>query len=115
MRKYFLFILLFFLTIKISALEIIGQWGFNSITNNIGDTLITVNENDFMEIKSDGTFHYELKAKNNLIAKGKWDKTNSLLCFTYDIPLDTTRCYYIKINGDEFTLSIVLTFICPTV
>lgn len=105
MRKHFLFILFFFLTTKISALEITGQWGFNSITNNIGDTLITVNENDFLEIKSDGTFHYELKAKNNLIAKGKWDKTNALLCFTYNNPLDTTRCYYLKINGDELTLT----------
>ena len=35
-------------------------------------------KNDFMEIKSDGTFHYELKAKNNLVAKGKWDRTDSL-------------------------------------
>ena len=71
MRKHFLFILLFFCTIKISAQEIIGQWRFHSITNKIGDTLTNVTENDFLEIKSDGTFHYELKAKNNLIAEGK--------------------------------------------
>ena len=104
MRKHFLFILLFFCTTKITGQEITGQWRFNSITNKIGDTLITVTEKDFMEIKSDGTFHYELKAKNNLIAKGKWDKTDALLCFTYNVPSDTTRCYTLKINGNELTL-----------
>ena len=57
-----------------------------------------------MEIKSEGTFHYELKAKNNLVAKGTWDRTDDLLCFNYTVPSDTARCYTIQINGTELTL-----------
>ena len=82
MRKHFLFLLLFFCTIKISAQEITGQWRFNTITNKIGDTLITVTDNDFMEIKSDGTFHYELKAKNNL-KQGKLFSNGLKKCPSY--------------------------------
>ena len=104
MRKYFLFILLFFCTIKITAQDVTGVWQFNSITNTIGDTLITVSEDDFMSINSDGTFHYELKAKNNLVAKGTWNTTNELLCFNYNLPSDTTRCYALQLNENELTL-----------
>ena len=57
-----------------------------------------------MEIKSEGTFHYELKAKNNLIAKGKWDVILGFLCFDYNTPSDTARCYDIQINGTNLTL-----------
>ncbi|MDG2164431.1 MAG: nucleoside transporter C-terminal domain-containing protein, partial [Flavobacteriales bacterium] len=105
MRKHFLLILILFCTIKVTAQEISGLWQFNAITNNFGDTLLSVSEDDFMEIKSEGTFHYELKAKNNLVAKGTWDTTNELLCFNYSIPSDTTRCYALKINGNELTLN----------
>ena len=105
MRKHFLLILILFCTIKVTAQEISGLWQFNAITNNFGDTLLSVSEDDFMEIKSEGTFHYELKAKSNLVAKGTWDTTNELLCFNYSIPSDTTRCYALKINGNELTLN----------
>lgn len=104
MRKYFLFILLFFCTIKITAQDVTGVWQFNSITNTIGDTLITISEDDFMSIKSDGSFHYELKAKNNLVAKGTWNTTNELLCFNYNLPSDTTRCYALQLNENELIL-----------
>ena len=105
MRKHFLLILLIFCSIKVPARETYGLWQFNSITNNLGDTLLSVSEDDFMEIKSEGTFHYELKAKNNLVSKGTWDRIDDLLCFNYTIPSDTIRCYTIQINGNELTLN----------
>ena len=105
MRKHFLLIVLLFCSIKVTAQETSGLWQFNSITNNFGDTLVSVSEDDFMEIKSEGTFHYELKAKNNLVAKGTWDRTDDLLCFNYTVPSDTIRCYTIQINRDELTLN----------
>lgn len=104
MRKYFLFILLFFCTIKITAQDITGVWQFNSIKNTLGDTLITVSNDDFMAIKSNGTFHYELKAKSNLVAKGTWNTTNELLCFNYNLPSDTIRCYALLLKENELTL-----------
>jgi len=106
MKKHLL--LLFFLfsvVYTLPAQEIIGTWQFNSITNLHGDTLIKIAESDFMDIKSDGTFHYELEAKNNLIADGTWENSNKLLCFTYTLPTDTTRCYATQINGNELILN----------
>ena len=44
MRKHFLLILLLFCTIKLTAQEISGLWQFNSITNNLGDTLLSVSD-----------------------------------------------------------------------
>jgi hypothetical protein len=87
------------------AQEITGRWQFNSITNIQGDTLIKVSEGDFMEIKSDGTFHYELEAKNNLIANGTWENSNNFLCYTYILPTDTTRCYTTGIHKNELILN----------
>lgn len=106
MKKYILLLnILFGMISTLYAQEITGVWQFNSITNVQGDTLIKVTESDFMEIKSDGTFHYELKAKNDLIANGTWKKSNNLLCYTYTLPTDTTRCYTTQINKNELILN----------
>jgi CNT family concentrative nucleoside transporter len=105
MKKYLLLLnILFSMISTLYAQEITGVWQFNSITNNHGDTLIKVTESDFMEIKSDGTFHYELQAKESLIAEGIWEKSNNLLCYTYSLPIDTTRCYTTQINKNELIL-----------
>jgi len=106
MKKHFLLLnFLFSLVSVVCAQEITGKWQFNSITNIQGDTLIKVAKSDFMEIKSDGTFHYELKSKSNLIAKGTWENANNFLCYTYTTPTDTTRCYTIGINKNELILN----------
>ena len=58
-----------------------------------------------MEIKSDGTFHYELKAKNNLIAKGKWDRTDDLFVLIIVFLQTQQDAIPLKINGNELTLN----------
>ena len=106
MKKHFL--LLSFLLSVVSTLyaqKITGRWQFNSITNLQGDSLIKISKGDFMEIRSDGTFHYELEAKNNLIANGAWQNANNFLCFTYILPTDTTRCYITEINKNGLILN----------
>ena len=104
-RHLLLLIFLFSVVNTLPAQEFLGTWQFNAITSLQGDTLIKIAESDYMDINSDGTFHYELEAKNNLIAYGAWKSSNNLLCFTYNLPTDTTRCYATQINGNELILN----------
>lgn len=88
-----------------SAQNVTGIWQFSSITNLQSDTLLLVSESDFMEIKADGTFHYELEAKNNLIAEGSWYTNSNQLCFKYNLPTDTLRCYSFEQNSNVLVLN----------
>jgi concentrative nucleoside transporter, CNT family len=106
MRKHFL---LLSLTLGIFSTaftqNITGIWQFNSITNLHGDTLVEITKNDFMEIKADGTFHYELTTKGYLIAEGTWEETNNGICYNYRTPTDTIRCYISQLIGNTLILN----------
>ena len=104
-RHLLLLIFLFSVVNTLPAQEFLGTWQFNAITSLQGDTLIEIAESDYMDINSDGTFHYELEAKNKLIADGAWKSSNNLLCFTYSLPTDTIRCYATQVNGNELILN----------
>lgn len=78
----------------------IGQWKFESIRNLEGTELLAVTDSDYININDDSTFVYELAAKNNLLAKGKWQIKSDTLAFIYSLPTDTTRYYYIKELSD---------------
>lgn len=105
MRKLSLLLsLLFFVFSTIFAQDITGIWQFNSITNLQGDTIVDTTNSDFMEIKADGTFHYQLAAKNHLIAEGTWSQTGNKVCYKYQSPTDTTRCYSTQLNDNTLVL-----------
>jgi CNT family concentrative nucleoside transporter len=106
MRKHFLLLTFIFSIIStVFSQNITGIWSFNSITNLLGDTLVEITKNDFMEIKADGTFHYELTAKNDLIAEGTWAETNNKICYNYLTPKDTIRCYTSQFIGNTLILN----------
>ena len=106
MRKHFLLLTLILGIFSTTfAQNIIGIWQFNSITNLQGDTLVEITKNDFMEIKADGTFHYELTAKDYLIAEGTWEETNNEICYNYLSPTDTLRCYTSQLIGNTLILN----------
>lgn len=86
------------------AQHICSMWSFNSITNKAGDTLISIIPEDYMQINEDGTFYYELAAKNNLVAKGTWTLQDKVLCYNYTLPTDTLRCYNINFTESELIL-----------
>ena len=72
------------------------KWQFSSIENAEGESLISINpENDFLTLR-DGTFSYELEAKENLKASGDYMFQNKLLIFYYNQPTDTIRRYKIS-------------------
>jgi len=72
------------------------KWQFSSIENTEGESLISINpENDFLILR-DGTFSYELEAKENLKASGDYMFQNKLMIFYYNQPTDTIRRYKIS-------------------
>ncbi|NER18845.1 NupC/NupG family nucleoside CNT transporter [Spongiivirga citrea] len=78
-----------------NAQEINKKWIFDSIENEQGESLISVNpETDFLTFEN-GEFQYELAAKNNLKASGNYLYQNKLLLFYYEQPSDTVRTYKI--------------------
>jgi CNT family concentrative nucleoside transporter len=106
MKKHFLILSFFFsITLTTFAQEFTGIWDFNSITNTQGDTLLKTNKKDFFELNENHTFHYELAAKNNLIAKGHWTYNNNLLSLIYKQPSDTIRTYKVTQNNEILILN----------
>ena len=104
MRKHFIHTNILYAH-KVTAQETSGRGNLTPLQIILEILCCLFLENDFMEIKSDRTFYYELKAKNNLSATGNWFETEALLCFNYSSPSDTTRYYNFKINENELTLN----------
>jgi len=75
------------------------RWNFKSISNQEGKNLLPTDTADYF-LLGDSTFVYELKAKNDLKAKGNYYVSNDTLVFNYSLPGDTTRYYYIKTLND---------------
>ena len=72
------------------------NWQFSSIEDAQGESLISINsENDFLTLR-DGTFSYEIEARENLKASGDYMFQNKLLVFYYNQPTDTIRRYKIS-------------------
>jgi CNT family concentrative nucleoside transporter len=71
------------------------NWQFSSIENDLGEHILNINsEKDHLKL-SDGSFHYELEAKNKLVASGDYIFHSNILIFYYNHPTDTIRNYNI--------------------
>ncbi len=69
------------------------RWAFKDVSTTEGVSLLKVDTSDFFLLGEDSTFEYQLKAKDNLQAKGTWSVANDTLVFKYTTPADTTRYY----------------------
>ena len=68
-----LLFLFMFLPVFLPAQEELSQlWAFESINDTSGTQLLPVDTADYFYLKDDGSFIYELKAKNDLLAQGTW-------------------------------------------
>tara|TARA_B110000003_G_scaffold259334_1_gene279234 strand:+ start:20226 stop:21968 length:1743 start_codon:yes stop_codon:yes gene_type:complete len=104
MKKYFVVILCFF-SIIASSQTIEKEWKFESIINNVGDSVIEINSNDSFSLK-EGLFNYSLVAKDSLVTRGNYTIKNNLLILNYNIPKDTVRYYnIIQLTDSLLTLS----------
>lgn len=103
MRNFiFVSILSLFALFSLTAqVDILDRWSFHSITNLENENLLSIDSADYFWLKVDSSFHYELKAKNNLVAKGQLKLNNNTLTLHYSTPFDTTRHYTIKTLNDS--------------
>ncbi len=93
MRKLFLLITFFTLSIFSFSQDIVGKWNFDYILANsieTGENLKSISEGDFMQINEDGSFNYTLAAIP-LDANGSWKLAENTLTLNYKTPSDTIR------------------------
>ena len=96
MQKYLLVGVLVLVQFLSIGQDLEKKWQFSSIESAEGESIISINsENDFLTLM-DGTFSYELEAKENLKASGDYMFQNKLLVFYYNQPTDTIRRYKIR-------------------
>ena len=107
MRKIFLLITFFTLSIFSFSQDIVGKWNFDYIladSTEIGENLKPISEGDFMQINEDGSFNYALAAIP-LKANGSWELSENTLTLNYKTPSDTTRFYNITLLKNALVLS----------
>ena len=96
MQKYLLVGVLVLVQFLSFGQDLEKKWQFSSIEDAEGESIISINsENDFLTLR-DGTFSYELEAKENLKASGDYMFQNKLLVFYYNQPTETIRRYKIS-------------------
>lgn len=77
------------------------EWQFSGIENIKGESLFNINPSTDILKLSEGSFQYQLEAKDNLQATGNYIFQNKLLVFYYEQPTDTIRNYIIKEHTDS--------------
>jgi CNT family concentrative nucleoside transporter len=96
---------LFCISFASQAQEFIGNWSFNSITNQQNNSLLEISDSDELHFYENNTFEYSLEAKNNLLAKGTWELQENTIRLSYNLPTDTTRIYTYNSEGDLLRLT----------
>jgi len=77
-----------------------GRWQFHLIADTNGQSLLPITATDFLELRANGIFAYELQSKNNLKAAGHYQREGNRLDFRYSVPRDTLRSYHIRVLND---------------
>ncbi len=100
--KNFLLIVLFVLIQTLSfGQNLEKEWQFSGVENEQGKSLYNINPSTDLLKLSNGSFQYQLEAKDNLQASGDYIIQNKLLVFYYDQPTDTIRKYKIEEHTDS--------------
>ena len=105
MKHYILCTLLLISSISLGQ-NINEKWMFESIrlaNDSNKENLKPIAEGDYMLLREDGTFIYELSTIP-LLAEGDWELNNNELIFTYKIPKDTVRTYNISLTRSSLLL-----------
>jgi CNT family concentrative nucleoside transporter len=84
--------------------ELARRWHFQAITNLAGDSLLPIDSSDYLLMRPDGTFHYELAAKDSLLAAGTYRRVGDSLIYRYRLPTDTQRIYTLQQLTDSVLL-----------
>ena len=101
MRNLLIFVLTCLSSLATFGQNIEAEWEFSSVENLQGESLVEVNPSRDVLRLSEGSFNYELEAKDNLKASGDYIYQNNLLVFFYNQPNDTIRRYRVTENTDS--------------
>ena len=107
MKKIFLLITFFTLSIFSFSQDIVGKWNFDYILADsieTGENLKSISEGDFMQINEDGSFNYTLAAIP-LDANGSWKLAENTLTLNYKTPSDTIRFYNVTLLKNALVLN----------
>lgn len=100
--KNYLLIVAFVLTQTFSfGQNLEKEWQFSGVENEQGESLFNINPSKDNLKLTEGSFQYQLEAKNNLQASGDYIFQNKLLVFYYNQPKDTIRRYKISEHTDS--------------
>lgn len=107
--KSFTFIVVFLICVfstPILSQSVEKDWVFESIQNEKGTQLFTIDsDKDYFHL-NDGQFQYSLLAKDTLFANGDYIVQNKLLVLFYNQPRDTLRRYRItQLTDSTLTIS----------
>ncbi|MBT6705296.1 MAG: Na+ dependent nucleoside transporter [Flavobacteriaceae bacterium] len=101
MQKYLVVVVLVLVHFLSFGQDLENKWQFSSIENANDKSITAINsENDFLILR-DGTFSYEIEAKENLKTSGDYLFQNKLLVFYYNQPIDTIIKYEITEHTDS--------------
>ena len=96
MKKILLFVFTIIFFGNTFGQSIEKDWRFSVIESENGESLFNINpDTDFINF-SEGTFNYQLEAKDNLEASGDYIFQNNLLVMFYSQPNDTIRRYRVS-------------------
>ena len=106
MKRFFTFSLLLIFSIITNASEISQKWQFTDIRSNINSLSLEKLDfsQDYLEIKDDNTFKYQIIEKN-ILAKGTWEIIKETIIFNYTLPKDTIREYNINLEKESLILT----------
>ncbi|MDZ7847950.1 MAG: Na+ dependent nucleoside transporter N-terminal domain-containing protein [Owenweeksia sp.] len=94
------FVLLGSLAFQAMGQGLAHRWTFQAISTTNDTSVLTVDSADYFLLKADHSFSYQLKAKDNLKARGRWHREGNTLTLNYELPRDTTRQYRIISHSD---------------
>lgn len=101
MKKHFLLTLsIFFCVLNQYAQSIEKKWSFEKITQKDSSSIFNISPEDYLELK-EGSFYYQLAAKDSLKVSGNYIYQNKQLIFYYQQPTDTVRFYKIQEATDS--------------
>lgn len=101
MKRLLLALSLILLAIPVQSQILEQQWAFQHIQDQAGNDLFGIDKDwDRLQF-ADGSFHYQLLAKDSLKAQGTYTYQDSILRLTYNQPTDTIRAYQVLSHTDS--------------
>ncbi len=79
MRQLIVLLVLLSANFLSAGQNIADHWSFSRIEDRSGTAILDIDTSDYFHLHEDGSFIYQLAAKNQLVASGSWMLINDTL------------------------------------